>query len=317
MTIRMDAAIEAAYRDDANTGVFFQRQLEYVKKKAYEIIYPPRKAMSLLPVNFDVPEGATSLTYELWDEVGMCKLIAASGRDVPRIDVNARQITSPIKPAAGAFGYNVMDVAAAQMAGVPLSQKKANATVKAFDRLLNKIAWNGDSDTAIPGLLSNANITTGTVPNDGTGSATEWSTKTPTLILRDMNLVAKAPVTATQDVSRPTHLLLPVDQHALIATTPISVDNTFTILKYFLENNPWIQVVETLPELKAANNSVYATDTMVAYRKDAEQLELIVPMPFKFLPVQMEGIEFVTNGIGSIGGTVIYEPLSVAIYDGI
>ena len=309
--------VAAVFHEDADTGVFFERQVEFVKTTAYETMYPARKAMELLPVNFGVNEGAQSIIWYLWDEVGMCKIIAAAGDDIPRIDVKAREFSSPIKPLAGSFGYSVDEIAAARFANVPLSQRKANAAVKAFERLVNKIAWNGDTPTALPGFLNNPNITTGTVPNGASPAATPWSGKTQLEILFDMNLVTKAIISATQGEIVPDTILLPVDQHALIATRNMSVDNDRTILQFFLANNPWIKRVETLPELLAANNSVYATDVIVAYNKSEEFLTLEIPKMFRFEPIERRGLDFIIVRHGRIGGVIIYQPLSVSIYDGI
>jgi hypothetical protein len=315
MTIIKSPVIESYYHKDVDTGVFFERQLEFIKARAYETLYPARKAMDLLPVSFEAPEGARSITYMLWDEVGMCKIIAAAADDIPRIDVKAQEFTSPVRSGGGAFGYTVDDIAAANMAGVPLSQRKANAAVKAFNRLVNHIAWNGDASTGLPGLFNNPNIITGTVPA-GTGGV-PWNLKTPTEILKDLNIAVTAVIDATAGEIQPDTLLLPVEQHALIATTSMSVDNGKTILEFFIANNPWIRRAETLPDLKAEYNEVFATDAFVIYNQNEEFLTLEIPKMFEFLPIERRGLEFIINGHGRIGGTIVYQPLSVAIYDGI
>jgi len=308
-------AVSEYFHSDADTGVFFERQVEYVKSRAYETMYPGIKAMDLLPVSFEVNEGAKSIVYLLWDEVGMCKIIANAADDIPRVDVKAQEFTSPVKSGGGAFGYNVDDIAAARMAGVPLSQQKANAAVKAWKRLVNKIAWNGDPATGLPGLLNNPNITTGTVVNPGSG--TEWVNKTNLEILFDLNQIVKTVVDATYGEIPPNTLILPISQHADIATRQMSVDNDRTILQFFLANNPWITTIESLPELKNGNNDVLSADAMIAYNKNEENLTLEIPKMFQFLPIERRGLEFIINGHGRVGGVIVYQPLSIALYDGI
>jgi hypothetical protein len=307
--------IAGHYHQDANTGIFFERELEFVKAKAYETLYPATKAMQLIPVSTEVPEGATSIIYELFDEIGMCKIIANYAKDIPRVDVKAQEFTSPIKSGGGAFGYSIDDIAAAAFANKPLSQRKANATVRAFNRLVNSLAWNGDPVNNIPGFLSNPNIATGTVVNPGSG--TEWVNKTNLEILHDLNVAVAGVVSATAGEMPPNTILLPIEQHALIATKQMSVDNDRTILQFFLANNPWITKVESLWELDAANNSVFSTDAFVVYNQNAEFLTLEIPKMFKFEPIERRGLEFIINGHGRIGGVIIYQPLSISIYDGI
>lgn len=306
-----------AARFDSDTGIFFERQLEFIKARAYETIFASTKAMELIPVSFEVPEGAKNIIWQLYSEVGFAKLIAAAGDDIPRVDVNVQEFVSPVKGMAAGFGFDLDDIAAAQMAGVPLDSRKATAATRAFARLVNKIAWNGDAATGLPGFLSNTNVSTGSVPA-GVGG-TVWTLKTPTEIVLDMNLVARAPITASLGELTPDTMLLPVNAHALVASTPISVDNNMTILKYFLANNPWITNVQTVVELSASNNSVASltTDAIVAYKRDPEFLTLEIPKMFRFQPVQERNLEFITNGHGKTGGVIIYQPLSVAIYQGI
>lgn len=317
MSIRMDAAIAAHYKEDSDTGIFFQRQLEFLKARAYETIFASTKAMQLIPVSFEVPEGAKTIIWELFSEVGFAKLLAASGDDIPRVDVNVQEFTSPVKGGGAGFGISIDDIAAAQMAGVPLNARKATAATRAFTRLVNRIAWNGDVATGLPGFLSNTNVSTGTVPA-GVGG-TVWTLKTPLEIVSDLNLVTTAPINASRGELMPDTILLPVAAHALAATTPMSVDNDKTILQFFLASNPWITSIETLVELSATGNTVASltTDAIVAYKRDPEFLTLEIPKMFRFEPVERRNLEFITNGHGKTGGVIIYQPLSIAIYQGI
>jgi len=317
----LSPVIREQFRGDAeNTGVFFERQLEHIKATQYQTIYAATKATQLLPVSTEAGEGATSITFRLWDEVGIMKLIATAGDDIKRVDVKCREFITPIKPMAGAFGYSIDEIAAAAMANVALDSRKATALTNAYNRLVNQIAWNGDADTGIPGLLSNPNITTGTVPDPGSG--TVWSVKTAQQILDDMNLIASAPINAVQgnldDAFVPDTMLLPVEQYTLVATKNMSDDTgQTTILKFFMENNPWIKKVDWLPELKNGNNSVLSSDAALVYKNDPMNLTLELPKLLQFLPVERRGLEFITNGHARIGGVIVYQPLSIALYDGI
>ena len=48
---------------DASEMIFFQRQLESVKKKTYDKKYPNLKARSLLSPDFTTHPGAKTITY--------------------------------------------------------------------------------------------------------------------------------------------------------------------------------------------------------------------------------------------------------------
>ena len=312
----LNPVIAEVYHGDVDTGVFFERALEFIKRTAYQTQYPDRKAMSLIPVSTEAGEGATHITYQLWDEHGVAKLLATMADDIPRIDVDAKEFTSPIKPAGAAFGYTIDEIAAARMANTPLSQRKATATMTAFVTLVNKIAWNGNPATGIPGMFNNPNILTGTVP-DGVSTTTPWSTKTPSEINEDLNLVMNAIITASFGKFLPDTILLPIAQFQRINSTKMSVDNPDTIRMYFLKNNPWIKTIDMLPELANGNNDVLSSDSILCYKKDPLFLTLEIPKMMRFEPIERRGLEFIISGHGRIGGTIIYQPLSVSLYGGL
>ena len=48
-------------------SVFFARELDYVKAKAYEKKYPQLSALSFFPITSEIPEGAETATYYCYD----------------------------------------------------------------------------------------------------------------------------------------------------------------------------------------------------------------------------------------------------------
>lgn len=48
---------------DANESIFFERELEHVKARSYDIKYPEFKATMLIPVSTEAGPGAETITY--------------------------------------------------------------------------------------------------------------------------------------------------------------------------------------------------------------------------------------------------------------
>jgi hypothetical protein len=90
-----------------------------------------------------------------------------------------------------------------------------------------------------------------------------------------------------------------------------------TVLKFFLETNEYVTDVFTLNECKGANNPLYATDIMVVYDRSPNKLKLMIPQDFETFSPQQEMLEFKVPVHERIGGTLIFKPLSVALYDGL
>ena len=233
-------AIESSGRLDANESVFFARQLEYVKAQTYDIKKVALSALSLMPVDTSIPEGATTHTYRQYDTVGMAKIIANYANDLPRADVTGKEFTFPIRSIGNAYGYNVQEIRSAQFAGINLTTRKASAAQRAHNEKINQLAFFGDADNNLPGLVSNANIPEVTLAADGTGSSKAFSAKTSDKIVRDINSLINKVITQTKGVHRVNEVWLPVEQHALIATTQNSTASDTTILAFLQQVHPGV-----------------------------------------------------------------------------
>lgn len=300
---------------DSEESIFFSRELESIKSKSYDILFPQYKALSLIPQGGDVDPAAESITYEQYEEVGIAQILASYADDAPRADVKGKQFTSLVKPLASSYGYDLMEIRKAKMAGKPLVQKRANAAKRAIDYKQNLIAFFGDTASGLKGLLNHPNIQEYTVPADGTGATKTWSTKTADQILRDMNGIVNQVFTVTKGVHQADTLLLPLAAYTLIATMRIGVDSNMTVLKFFMESNPFIKTVTWLNELLGAGAS--STNRMVAYMKDPDVVTLEIPQPFEQLPPQEEGFEFVVYCHQRTGGVIVYYPMAICFGDGI
>lgn len=306
-------------REDANETFFFARELEYVKSKSYDIEFPEMKAFKLLPISTEAGEGAQSITYAQFEEVGLARIIESYAMDLPRADIRGKEYTTPVRSIGCSYGYTVQEVRSAIFVGRSLTQRQANAARRANDQQVNRLAWFGNDLYNMLGMTNNANIPSATVLNDGAGNTTQWVNKTPDQILYDMNTLANSIPFVTKGVEMPNTLILPVAQYTLIASTPRSTTSDTTILEYFIQNNPFITTVDWVPELTGAGPVVddVATDIMIAYDRNPDKLTMEIPMPFTQYPPQERGLEFVVPCESRYGGIIVYYPLSLSIGYGI
>lgn len=292
--------------DSAET-MFFARELEHRKAQTYDVIRAPLKAFELIPVNTSAGPGAESIVYEQYDSTGIAKLISNYADDLPRSDVKGKEFIAPIRSVGGSYGYSLQEIRAANFAGKPLEQRKANSAARAQRELWNRIAFFGDADTGLPGWLSNPNVPNSAVVA-GDATTTTWVTKTPVEILKDLNDAVNGVVSLTNDVERPNTVVLPIAQYTLIATTNAGTGSDATILEYFLRNSPFITAVEWANELDGAFTG--GADGFIVYDRNPDKMTLEMPQMFEQLPVQERGLEYVVPCHSRIGGTIIYYPLS-------
>lgn len=305
---------------DAGESVFLQRQLDYIKQQTYDIKYAELKCRKLIPVSSEVDPGAENIFYRQYDQSGIAKIISNYADDLPDADVSVKEYSATVKTLGASYKYNIQEMRAAVYGNVPLEQRRANAARRAIAQKENKIAFYGDSATNLVGLFTAPNVTSVTIPASGTGAATQWSSKSPSQILYDMNLVANTVVSVSLGVENPDTMLLPLSQYNYVASTQRSDFSDKTILNYFLENNPYIKQVEWVNELKGAGSTGSGAapyDRMYAYRRSPEVLTLEIPSDFEQLEMQMRNLVYKVPCIERCGGVLVYYPLALAFGDGI
>ena len=307
-------AIEASGRFDANESMFFARQLEAIKAQTYDVKRANLNALQLMPVSTDVPEGATTITYRQYDTVGMAKVIANYANDLPRADVTGKEFTSNIRSIGNAFGYNTQEIRSAIFAGVNLPARKAMAATRAHQEKINALAFTGDADHGLPGLISNANVPEVTLAADGTGSSKTFASKTADKIVRDVNALVNKIISQSKGVHRATEVWMPVEQYALIATTQNSTASDTTILQFLQQVHPGVTFRQVV-ELDGAGAS--GADRMYAIENSRDNWAIEIPMMMKMYSPQQKGLEFEVPVESRFGGVIIEYPLSMCFSDGI
>lgn len=320
-TVILDAPLHTAMRNgymDADGAVFFQRQLEHIKARSYDVQYAELKARTLFPVSNEAGDGITSITYRTYDIAGAAKIINAYADDLPRADVAGKETTIPVRSVGISYAYNIDEIRSSQLTGLALDQRRANAARRANEQVVNDVAFYGDAEHNLPGLFSNPNIPTGSVINPGAGTA--WVNKTPDEILFDVNDGFADIFETTKMVESGNTVLLPPSQWSYIMSTPRSSNSDTTIAQYIANNSPYINsIADFIPvnECAAANNPLLSEDAMVIYDRSPDKLQLEIPVEMEFLPVQQVNLEFKIPTRSRLAGLNIYYPLSLNILTGI
>lgn len=299
---------------DQNETIFFARQLEDIRSRVYNFEYPALRAFDLIPISFDTPAGAEYITSTMFQSVGRARVINSYADDLPEAGVIGTQITNPVRSIGASYRYSHQEIRAARFAGRDLPMMQAEAARRAIEQKMNELAFVGDPVIGMTGFFNNPAVPTVVVPADGTGASTEWSTKTPDQILRDLNLVVNQIIVQSNGVERPNTLLLPLEQYTLIASTPRSSTSDTTILTYFMLNHPGL-MVEGIPQL--AGRGPGGTGVMVAYERNSNKLVMEIPLPFTQYDPQERNLEFIINCEARFGGVTVMYPYSMIIGEGI
>ena len=185
-----------------DASVFFARELDYVKSQSYDVVYPKLTALNIFPVSSEVDPGAETITYYSYDKVGLAKIISNYATDLPRADVKGKPTTAIIKSIGDSYGYSIQEMRASRMAGKSLDTRKAESARYQIDYLNNKIAWCGDAETGLRGVLSKDNDIPIFVPKAGASGSTKFADMTTDEILGVFTAMQKQMARTTKKVEK-------------------------------------------------------------------------------------------------------------------
>ena len=310
--MRFDSAEDAS--------VFFARELDYIKAQTYDRLYPEFNALKLFPVSSEVDIGAETVTYYSYDRTGFAKIIHNYATDLPRADVKGVPTTAPIYSIGASYGYSVQEMRASRMAGKSLDVRKGDAAKYAIDRRINEIAWAGDAENKLIGVLSpENNIPLFTLPQNAAGTSTRFVDKTPQECLEDIKAMLSYVDVLTLSVEQPDTLALPAEAWNYLAYTPRSEVSDTSIMKWILENMTQLKEIVKAPELNA-NGGVHSytgQDVAFLYTNDPMKFTIEIPLTFFQHPIQPNNLEFEIPCEARVAGAMIFYPLSAMLAVGI
>jgi hypothetical protein len=298
------------YNLDSAESAYFERQLEFVYAETYDIRYPDLMFRSFIPTQNKANKGATTVTYQQYDQVGRARIGSDMSDAPPRVDISGKEFTRPVRPVEDSYGWSLKDVHAAMYAGLDLNARRGSAARRAVEVELDEIAAIG---------APKFGITTGALNETNTpiiSSAGSWLTPaTAAVIIGEVSSMYQAIIKDTKQTERPDTLALPTEQWAYVATTPRTDNTDTTILDFIKKNFPTLTAVEPWYRLDTAGASGVARAWMYPRRKDILLNE--IPNEFEQLPVQTSGFQFIVNCYAYAAGVQVPYPLAMRYLDGI
>jgi hypothetical protein len=309
------AGFVGVHRFDSNETAFLERELTQLRARVFEVIYPDRLARSFLPMATDIAPSADTYSFKVTNRVGRAKIIANGVTDIPRVDVNAFEVTGKVRTIGASYGWTVYELREAARIGTPLETMKAMSARDAVEDTIDEMLFRGDvtsvgqSNVGVTGLVNNTAVETlGVVPLTHWVQATAAAT-----MLQELNTWVAGVVNQSFQKLLPDTMLLPPSRYNVIAQKAFSADNEKTVLRAFLENNPYIKNVAQWHRLENAGAS--GKDRGLVYRRDPIVLEGVVPQEFEQHPPQAQGLELVINTTARCGGVKVYQPLGMLYGD--
>lgn len=300
---------------------YIRSQTEHVESEVYRTRYPELQYPLLVPVDNTAPEFATAVTYVSTDETGQADWISGGAQDIPLVGMGRTETKTAIHSAAIGYDYTWEEVGQARMLNIPLTSDKAASARRLSERMIDNLALRGDSTKGFEGLLNNSSVTAVNAALNAGASSRLWANKTPLEILKDVNDALTGIWTSSLTIEMANTILLPVDRYSYIATTPMSVDNSMTILEMIMKSNIYTQQTGQQLTVRAVRGletlGASSTARMVAYHRVPDVVKLHMPMSHRFLPVVDRILNYIVPGVMRTGGTDIRRPGAVRYVDGI
>jgi hypothetical protein len=271
------------------------------------------KWRSLFPINTEVPSGADTFSYNLFDEMGEFKLGDPDADDFPMVDVKGSNSAGVIKSIFGGYGYSIQDLRASMMTGRPLDVQRGRAARRIFERKVDALVAVGDTPTGMKGITNASNINS--VSKGSQASGTTWATATGDEIRKDVESLLQASFTNTKGAfGQEMTLMVGTAGYSRLSTQRLDGFNQVTVGQYLLSAIPWLKAIEFWPRLDTAGGS--SKERVMVYPRDPEVLEVIISQDFEQFAPQARNLRFIIPCHSRFGGVDVRQPKAISYMDG-
>jgi len=298
---------------DAGEGAFFQRELDLMKTKVYEVVYPEIMHATVMPVSADKDPSAATVSYRMFDIVGVAKIISNYADDLPRADVLGREYFLPVHTLGISCGWNYYELLSGMRTNRPIDQSKIKAAKRIILQLCEKLAFLGDSSLGIVGFTNVTNMPNTVVPT--AGGATTWLAKQTlgtdagkNAILNDVNLAFDRQIIATKGLEVPNTVALAPSSYSILSTTPRTDSSDTTLLDFILKAHPGVTFIP-VPLMETSGTG--GARQLIVYRRDPDKLELEIPQEIFMHEPEHRGLEWVVAMTMRFAGLMVRYPLSM------
>lgn len=294
---------------DEGESAFLDTQLEAIRGKVYEKKIPEYKCRIHIPVSDEGGPAAETIAHDMYEEVGMAKIINAYSDDWPRVDaVVKRKGRVEVRPLGDSYGYNFQEVRTSSATGRDLPQRKAIAAKRFIMKSENTLAYLGDPDAGLQGLLTYPTVPR--VLSDIT--LTDLTVSNETKLAR-LNNWARIPWVLSE--FEVTAVLMTKADYGFLESTPRSEQSDTFLMELFRKSNPNINFVDWCSQCEGAG--INGSNVMIFYVRTPDHVVLNIPSDFEQLPPDDQGKEVIVYCHERFAGVTYIEELSAVIVEGL
>lgn len=296
-------------RLDAMNSAFIDTELQAVEAQAYKVEYEDLKLRLFVPAKKDVPEGAETFAFKVWDVFGQADWLSNYAEDLPEQSIRAEKRVGKVEGIGNAYSYSVQDLRACAMTGLPLDRELAETAMRTHEEKVDTAGSFGDSARGFLGFCNHPDVAV-------MSPTADWDSATGEQMLLDLHRMAMQIVEVTKGKFAPDTLLLPLKHYNIISRKPVNdnLDVRSTVLNVFMDQTKFIKRIEWFNQLSTAN-AAGTGGRALCYKYDPRVVQIVIPME----PVQHEperrGLRYVKAIESRFGGVIVRQPLALVYMD--
>jgi len=291
---------------------FYLSQLSVNEAKIYQAKYRNIVYQEFVPVDTSDPEWVDEVTYISYDAVTVGKFVGANARDLPQSDINAKKSSIPVGYAGNSYSYSLDELRKSQALNIPLDTAKASMSLRGFQEHCQRLAFRGDADRGMTGLFNNPNVQL-------SASVLNWDTANGPQIIADANAALIEVWQNSAETHLPNVLALPSDRWATLSETRMEAGTDTTVLEFLKKNNLYTaytgQPLTIKPNFELKTAGAGGTARIMAYELNDENLVMKMPMAWRSLAPQPQGLQIEVPAEYKVGGVEFRYPGSAAYRD--
>jgi hypothetical protein len=294
-------------------SVFLEEQLKIIISKAYETKIPGLTAKEVFPIDYSDGDGVDIIEWCTFNKRGISKTLESyAAKDIPRVDACKKNIIK-VFSVGRSFSYSIDEIKIAQCTGVSLNEKKVVDALAENEKIIEKLAFNGDEELGTQGILNHSSIPR-FAPLQNLLGKTSWKEKTSQEKLNDLNEMFNTINKTTNEMETPDSVALASDLYNTLHDTPYSDIDAIPIIEIFKKSKPEIKNIYKVPCFNKTGEN--GSDIVMFFKKDPQKIVLKIPHETEFLPFQVHGLQYVVFTRLRVAGVVVFEPLSCLIGEG-
>lgn len=309
--------VPAEFRDADGGIAFYISQLAQIEQTVYATPYADITYLQDIPVVSGIPEFATQWNYRSYDGVTVGKFIGANAMDLPRVAQSAKLHTVPLNYGGIECHYSIDELRTTASQNMPIDTMQQQLAYRGYEEHSQKVAYFGDSQLGMSGLLNHPNVTV-------TSATVDYKTATGQQLFDMINDPLFNIIKLSKNFHLPNTIRVFPDLWKRMNSTLMTGYTDRTVMEHFKINNSFtlmtgqeidiqVRYQLTAAELAAGGVSNSNKDRVLIYEKNDRNLGVAKPIPFRMLAPQNKGLAVTVPAEYKISGTEIRYPLS-AIY---